>query len=190
MAGESQKTTALSNRQSSIYRDARLAGAKLRTALDTHQFAAATELEAGDNLLMDIAIPSNAIVLDILVRNDDMDTGGTSLVVDVGVAAAEDFTDVTSGSETKHSQDAIIDADLFVDGSTVFQSANAAWTSLGAAFDATTFGPDDALKPVWSLLGYDEDPKTVFNLVVQSQAATAGLSAAADMAVKVEYLLD
>lgn len=190
MAGETQLSTALTNRQAGSLRDARLAGAKLRAALDTHQFAAATELEAGDNLILDIAIPSNAIVVDILARNDDMDTGGTSLVVDIGVAAAEDFTDVTSSSETKHSRNDIIDADLFCDGSTIFQSANAAWTSCGASFDATSFGPDDALKPIWSLLGYDEDPKTMFNLVVQSQAATAGLSAAADLAVRVEYLVD
>jgi hypothetical protein len=157
--------------------------------MDTHSFAAATELEAADNKLFDIALPSNAIVLDIATFHDDMDTHACpTLVVDIGVAAREDYTSTTSSSDTKHSEDDIIDADLFVDGATDFQAAVTTFTSLTP--DATTHGADDRLKPIWELLGYDEDPKTTYNLVLQSQAASAALSSAADCTLKVEFLVD
>lgn len=189
MAGETQKTTALTNRDSAIVRDARLSRGRVRVGLDHHQFAAATELEAGDNLIMDIPIPSNAIVTDIAILNDDLDTDACpTLAIDVGVAAREAYTSVTSGTETKHSKDDIIDADLFVDGATDGQAATTKFTSL--ALDTGTNGADDALKPVWQKLGYDEDPKTTFNIVVQSQTAAAALGAAGDLAVKVEYVVD
>ena len=189
MAGETQKTTALTNRDTGTLRDNRLAAGRVRVGIDAHQFTAATELEAGDNLIMDIPIPSNAIVLDIAHHNDDMDTNGSpTLVVDIGVAARDDYTSTTGGTDTKHTKDDVIDADLFVDGATGFQAATTGYTSL--ATDAGTLGPDDRLKPVWELLGYDEDPKTTFNVVVQSQAAAASLGAAADCAIKVEYLVD
>lgn len=189
MAGETQKTTALTNRDNGILRDARLNKGRKRVALDTHQFAAASELEAADNLIMDIPLPSNAIVLDIATFHDDMDTGGSpTLVVDIGVAAREDYTSTTSSTDTKHNADDVIDADLFVDGSTDFQAAVTAFTSLTP--DSGTHGAEDRLKPIWELLGYDEDPRTEFNLVVQSQAASSALGSAADMTIKVEYLVD
>jgi hypothetical protein len=189
MAGETQKSTALTNRDGGTLRDARLAGGNLRVGMDTHQFAAATELEAADNLILDIPIPSNAIVLDVSTFHDDMDTNACpTLVVDVGVAAREDYTSTTSSSDTAHNADDIIDPDLFVDGATDFQAAVTTFTSLTP--DSGTFGAEDRLKPVWELLGYDNDPKTTFNVVVQSQAASATLGSAADMTIKVEYLVD
>lgn len=189
MAGETQKSTNLTNARSGTKRDARKKEARVVVLQDQHQFAAATELEAADNLIMDIEIKSNDIVRDILIYNDDLDTSCVpTLVLDFGVAAGADYTDITSSSATKHVKDDIIDADLFVDGSTEGQSANTNWTSL--APDATTNGPEDAAKEVWELLGYDEDPKTTFNLVVQSQAASAALASAGDLAVRVEVLRD
>lgn len=189
MAGETQKSTALTNRNSGTLRNARLGSGKPKVLKDHHQFAAATELEAGDNLIMDIAIPSNAIVEKIETFHDDMDTHACpTLVVDIGVAAREDYTSVTSGTATKHSEDDIIDADLFVDGATNFQAAVTNFTDLTP--DSGTFGAEDRMKPVWELLGYDEDPHTTFNLVVQSQAAAAALGSAADMVIRVTMLVD
>lgn len=191
MAGETQKSTALTNRNSQIKRSARLAKAKLYVAQDSHQFAAATELEAADNLILDIEIPSNAIIYAIEHINDDLDTHACAptLVVDIGVAAREAYEDVTSGTVTKHAVDDIIDADLFVDGNTAFRAATTSWTQI-ASEDATTFGPGDKSKPIWELLGYDEDPRTTFNLVFQSQAASAALGAAGTVQLRVTYMLD
>jgi hypothetical protein len=190
MAGETQKSTALTNRDNGKLRRGNLVKGQVFVTEDTHQFAAATELEAGDNLILDMPIPSNARVLEILHINDDLDTNGTpTLVVDIGLAAAQDYTSVTSSTETKHLKDAIIDADLFVDGNTAFQAATTTMTSI-AALDATTFGPEDQIKPIWELLGYDEDPRTIFNIVFQSQAASATLGAAGDLILRVLYTTD
>lgn len=189
MAGETQKSTNLTNARSGTKRASRKKAASVKVLQDSHQFAAATELEAADNLIMDIEIQSNDVIKDISIYNDDLDTGcSPTLVLDIGVAAAQDYTSVTSSTATKHSQDDIIDADLFVDGSTEGQSANTIFTSL--APDASTNGPEDQQKEVWELLGYDEDPKTTFNLVVQSQAASSALASAGDLAVRVEVLRD
>ena len=190
MAGETQKSTALTNRLNGIKRASRLASGSLKQSRDHHQFAAATELEAADNLIMDIAIPSSAVIVDIEQHNDDLDTHACAptLVLDFGLAAREDYTSTTSSSDTQHKADDIIDADLLVDGSTTGRAATTNWTSL--APDSGTFGPEDQLKQVWELLGYDKDPHTTFNLVVQSQAASAALGTAGDFAVRVTYAVD
>jgi hypothetical protein len=189
MAGETQKSTALTNRNSGIKRSNKYNGGTVKSATDTHQFAAATELEAADNTIFDIALPSSAIVRDIEIYNDDMDTGcAATLVLDFGVAAREDYTSTTSSTETQHSEDDIIDPDLFVDGSTQGQAANTIWTKLVP--DSGTVGPEDSQKEIWELLGYDEDPKTTFNLVLQSQAASSALASAADCSLRVTYVVD
>jgi hypothetical protein len=190
MAGETQKSTALTNTQANTTRDARLRAGKLVTALDTHQFAAATELEAADVIIFDICIPSNAIILNIEVQNDDLDTHACSptLATDFGLHAAEAFTSTTSSSDTNHAVDGVLDLDLLVDGVTTLQAASTNWVSLVP--DATTWGPEDRLKPVWELLGYDNDPKFKANLSMTSATASAALSSAADLAVRVTYLVD
>lgn len=186
MAGETTKTARLTARDAGSKGPNKLVGAQLKVAVDTYQFAAATSLEAGDNLIMDIPLPSNCVVHEISIYNDDMDTNACpTLVLDVGVAAAQEYIDTTSGTKTYHAKDAIIDADLFVDGSTAGQAATTNWTVL--LNDSATNGPEDTNKAIWELLGYDEDPRTVFNVVVQSQAASATLGSAADMSIRVLY---
>lgn len=189
MAGETQKSSRLTDVQAGKKSAARLAKGNIVVAMDHHQFAAATELEANDALIMDIRIPSNAIVHKIEIYNDDMDTGACpTLALDFGVAAAADFTSITSSTKTKHDADDLIDVDLFVDGDTTAQAATTKWTLL--APDTATMGPDDATKKVWELLGYDADPITEFNLVVVSATASSALGSAADLAVRVTYSVD
>lgn len=191
MAGETQKSTALTNKQASppTLRESRLARGRERILHDTHQFATAAELEAGDVIIYDIEIPSNAIYGEVAMYNDDMDTScSPTLVLDFGLAAGEDFTSVTGGTETKHTEDDVLDGDLIVDGATTGQAATTNWTVLTP--DAGTLGPEDALKPMWELLGYDEDPRTMFRLCMTSQAAAAALGAAADCAVRMKIVVD
>lgn len=186
MAGETQKSTALTNRNNGKYREARDNGGRARKGSDHHQFAAATELEAGDNLILEIPLKSNCIVDKIEHQNDDMDTGGgPTLVVDFGLAAREDFTSITSGTATDHSEDDILDADILVDGSTAFQAATTSLTDAPMVTDAADRG-----KKLYELLGYDEDPMTTFNVVLQSQAASSALASAADCYVVVHYRED
>jgi hypothetical protein len=181
MAGETTKSTRLTSVQAGKKKDARLQRGREFTALDTEAIAA-TELEAADVTIFDIPVPSNAIITEIAVYNDDLDSNGSpTLTLDVGLAAGEDFTSVTSSTATKHSEDDVLDADAFVDGSTTLQAATTSYTV--QAFDATTFGPDDANKPAWEVLGYDEDPRTTFRI-----AAT--FAAGAATAIRVKYVLD
>lgn len=191
MAGETQKTSALTNKQTSSHfnRSARLAKGREYTAHDSHQFAAATELEAADVIIFDIEVPSNAIYGSLEMYNDDLDTGcSPTLALDFGLAAGADFTSVTSGTKTQHAEDAVLDADLFVDGATTGQAATTNYTLLTP--DSATLGPEDALKPMWELLGYDEDPRTKFRLCMTSAGASSALASAADLAVRFKYIVD
>ena len=134
------------------------------------------------------SMPSNAIVAEIAVYNDDLDSNCTpTLTLDVGLAAKEAFTSTTSSTDTKNAADAVLDADVFVDGATTLQAATTSWTAL--AFDSATLGPDDVEKPLWELLGYDNDPHTRFRIVL-TFAAAAATAAAGDLAVKVTWLED
>ena len=187
MAGETSKTTALTNVQAGIKRNARLARARQAVARDIHAYTTA-QLELADVLLTAIELPSNAIVNDIKMYNDDLDSNGTpALTFDVGLAAGEAFTSTTSSTDTKHSEDDILDADALVDGSTAGQAATTNFVSL--ALDAGTAGPDDANKALWEILGYDNDPRTVFRVAITT-ATAAATAAAGDVALEVHYLVD
>ena len=183
------KSTALTNTQASpsITRDARLDKGRARVALDT--IAAGTgDIDATDVLLFNPKIPSNAIITGISLYNDDLDSNcSPALAVDIGLFAAEDFTSTTSSVDTQHSEDDVLDADAYVDGSTTLQAATTSYTA--QALDSGTFGPDDALKPCWSVLGYDSDPRTDFRVGI-TVATGAGTAAAGDVSIKIDYLVD
>lgn len=146
------------------------------------------ELEAADSVIYNIDIPSSAVLSSIEVINDDLDSDGSPAVtLDVGLFAGENFTSVTSSTETEHDEDDILDVDLFVDGATTLQSATTKWTLLD--YDTTTNGADDQGKELWEMLGYDSDPQTKFRVGV-TFAAAAATAAAGDLALKVKYLTE
>lgn len=187
MAGETTKSANLTNTEADLRRESRYGRGRLLVASDIDAIAAG-ELEANDVTLLDIEIPSNAIVARIEHYNDDLDSNCCpTLAADIGLFAVEDFTSVTSSSATKHAADAVLDADAYVDGATGLQSATTSWTSL--AFDSVTFGPDDAEKMAWEVLGYDEDPHTRFRVGV-TFAAAAATAAAGDLGIRVYYIVD
>lgn len=181
------KSTALTAVQAGTVQDARLTKARVRSAIDTIAVLT-TDIDAADIILLAIDMPSNAHGVDIDIYNDDLDSGVCpTLTVDVGLYAAQDFTSVTSGTATKRLEDSALDIDLFVDNSTVLQAATTGYTR--QALDSATYGPDDVLKPLWELLGYDEDPhvKVRVGLTIGTVAATA---VAGDISVRVRYQLD
>jgi hypothetical protein len=144
------------------------------------------ELDASDVIILNLPIPSSAVIRAIKVYNDDLDADATpTLAVDIGLAAAQKFDSVTSGTKTTNLQDAVLDADAYVDGSTVLQAATT--SPAVQAFDSATFGPDDADKECWEVLGYDKDPGTVFNICL-TMAAGAATAAAGDVQVTVDYV--
>lgn len=177
MAGETTKTATLTSVQADD-------GYKVEEREPRDDVAvltfAAGELEAADVKLTSIKIPSNAIVIDVLSRHPDLDTNcSPALAVDIGLYAAENFVSVTSGTKTRHSRNDVLSADALIDGSTAFQAAVTTYGSLVP--DATTFGPDDAEKELWEILGYDSDPHTEFLIGFKSTtaAATAGTGSVA-----------
>ncbi len=181
------KSSALTDQQAGTLQDARLIKARVRSAIDTVAVLT-TDIDAADIILYAIDMPSNAHGVDIDIYNDDLDSNCTpTLTVDVGLYAAQDFSSVTSGTVTKRLEDSVLDIDLFVDNSTVLQAATTVYTSQGR--DTATNGPDDVLKPLWDMLGYDEDPKAKFRvaLTIGTVAATA---VAGDISLRVEYQLD
>lgn len=187
MAGETAKTTNLTNIQAGKKVEARKKAAQLKVARDTHAYTTA-QLEAADVLITAAEVPSNALISEVRIYNDDLDSNGSpALALDIGFAAAEAFTSVTSSTKTKHAEDDILDADALVDGDTSAQAATTKFTPL--ALDSGTLGPDDAAKACWEILGYDEDPKTTFRIAVTT-ATAAATAAAGDFAIEVYYLVD
>lgn len=187
MAGETTKSTRLTATQAGTKTDARKARAREVTALDVEAIAA-TELETADVTIFDIEIPTHAIVTEVAIYNDDLDSNcAPALAIDVGFVAGAAFTSTTSGTDTRHDEDDMLDADALVDGATDAQAATTKWTPL--AFDATTFGPDDCNKAIWEVLGYDEDPRTTVRVAV-TMATAAATAAAGDLGLKVKYLVD
>ena len=188
MAGETTKSSQLTDIQTNGLRviSRNIKGSHFARR-DYHAYTTG-ELELADRLITAIELPSNAIVNEIMVYNDDLDSSCTpALVIDIGLSAGEAFTSVTSGTATKHSEDDVLDADLFVDGSTVLQGATTSFTS--QALDADTAGPDDIYKALWQLLGYDEDPRTFFRVSV-TVAVAAATAAAGDVVYLVKGTLD
>lgn len=181
------KTTAATNQDSGVRGQGRDLHCRRVVGKDTYQFSAATELQAGDNLVTGIIVPSNAVIEEVAIFNDDMDTHACAptLVLDVGLAAFQDHSTVTSGTVTKRLKDDVIDSDILVDGATTGRAATTNWTIL-----TPINGPEKALKRVWELLGYDSDPRTSYRILVQSQAAAAALSSAADLSIRVVYSVE
>jgi hypothetical protein len=182
------KSTRLTNREDNAQQaDARLVEGKVRITTDTEALATG-ELDAADIILYDMIVPSNAIHSSVDIYNDDLDSNGSpTLVLDIGLAAAEQFTSTTSSTDTVHAKDSILDADALVDGATDAQAATTDWTRMTP--DSATFGPEDANKPYWEILGYDNDPRTNFRVAITVQAGAA-TAAAGDLSLRVTYLTD
>jgi hypothetical protein len=163
----------------------RIAKGQMVEAKDLHAYTAG-QLALNEVLLTNVKIPSNAIVSEVLIYNEDLDTGA-ALAMDFGYAASQKFRSFTSGVVTVHEADDILDADALVDGATDAQAATTSYTSL--ALDAVTRGPAQAHEAVWETLGYDKDPNTEFVLAI-TIATGAGTPAAGSLAVMVRYSTD
>ena len=174
-------STSLTNQQAGLQQKT----SKLVKVVQDHEELATTELDTSDVVIFNLPLPSSAIVLKIEILNDDLDSHATpTLVSDIGIAAGEAYKDITSGTTTRHAQNGVIDADLFVDGVTNLDTASTSFTQL--VLDTATAGADDMHKEIWELLGYDKDPQTVFNICL-SHTAGAATAAAGDVILRVTY---
>jgi hypothetical protein len=136
--------------------------------------------EIGDVMLF-CPVPSNAVILDVVLYNDDLDSNGSpALAANVGL-----YYSGVGGSQKKDGNvsGTVIDADCFGTAVTTLQAANVAGTSL--RFEADNI--INIKKEAWEVAGLTADPGGWFyvGLTVTTVAATA---VAGDIVVKVEYL--
>ena len=135
--------------------------------------------EVADIILIGI-VPSNAIILDVKLLCDDLDSDATpALAVDVGLYYSGDGTQAENGND---SGDAI-DVDCFASAITTLQAAVVTPTSV--RFEADNIV--DIQKEAWDVGGLSADPggNLYIGLKVTTEAATA---AAGDIVMIVEYI--
>ena len=114
--------------------------------------AATTSIDEQDDVMLITLVPSNAIVDQVTVLNDDLDSNGTpALDVDIGVyysglGGTQTHAGNTSGTE--------IDVDLFASAVTTLQAANV--TPADVTYEAqsiTNYGTE-----LWEAAGLTSDP--------------------------------
>lgn len=152
---------------------------RIKTMIDQIAVVAATSLdEAGDTLLFS-PIPSNAVILDVLTMNDDLDgvanlEGDWGLVYSgIGHQQIEDGN--TIGTE--------IDLNVFADASTGFQGAITSWTSVRNVTDNIT----DIDKEAWEVGGLTSDPGGLF-FISYTVGTPAATGQDGDVVVRVDYI--
>lgn len=151
-----------------------------KVVIDQAALVSADLDEAGDKSLYG-PIPSNAVLTEVAILNDDLDSDGTpALAVDVGLAYSgiggkQNFEGRSSGD--------IIDADALASASDALQAANVKWESVRFEADDIV----DVKKEAWEVAGLSEDPGGLFYIAL-SVTTAAATAAAGDVVVKVEYI--
>lgn len=153
---------------------------RVKSVIDQDAVATTSIDEAGDITLFG-PIPSNAVILDVSILNDDLDSNCTpTLAMDwglyySGIGGTQKLNGNTSGT--------VIDVDCFSTASTNLQAAKVVWTSVRFEADDIV----DVKKEAWQVAGLSADPGGLFYVgaSVETAAATA---AAGDIVVKVDYI--
>lgn len=149
---------------------------RLKTIVDQIAVSSGGVGDVGDILLL-APIPSNAVILDLLVINDDLDANGTpTLEGDWGLYyGRNNGIGNTSGT--------VIDANCFEDADTALQAAVTSWNSKRFVTANITTADQEA----WEVAGLTSDPGGIFyvGFTVGTAAAT---DAAGDVVVRVDYI--
>jgi hypothetical protein len=126
-------------------------------------------------------VPSNAVILDVLVLNDDLDSNGSPLLAaDVGLS----YTGIGGNQKVNNKTDGlVVDADCFGTAVTTLRAAVVSWTSLRCEADNII----NVKKEAWEVAGLSEDCGGLLwlTLTVTAAAATA---AAGDVVVRIDYI--
>ena len=155
-------------------------GGEIKVILDQDSLATTNTDDAGDLILFG-PVPSNAVILDVEVLNDDLDSDGSpALAVNVGLHYSG-----IGGNQAKEGKGSgdVIDADCFASAATVLQAANVEWKSVRFEADDIV----DVKKEAWEVGGLASDPGGLLyvGMTVTTGAATG---AAGDVVVKVTYI--
>lgn len=153
---------------------------RLLSFIDQDSLATTATDDAGDITLF-CPIPSDLVILDVLILSDDLDSNGTpTLEGDWGL-----YYSGIGGDQKKdgNTSGTVIDANCFADADTNLQSATTTWTSVRFATDNIV----DVKKEAWEVAGLTSDPGGIFyvGFTVGTGAATG---AAGDVVVRVDGL--
>lgn len=125
-------------------------------------------IDNADDLILFMALPSNALVHQLWIYNDDLDSNGTpALACDVGL-----YYGLASGL---NAADAVIDADCFASAITTLQAANTAGVNIRFESGVTAGEIAQVDNALWEVGGLAADPKVplVIGLDITTAAATA-----------------
>ena len=153
---------------------------RIKTVIDQDAIATTSIDEAGDKMLFG-PIPSNAVILDVLVKNDDLDSNCCpALTIDVGLAYSG-----IGGTQKKdgNTSGTAVDVDCFATAATTLQSANTGWTSLRSEADDIV----DTDLEAWQVGGLSTDPGGELYVSITTETA-AGTAAAGDIVLRVDYI--
>ena len=153
---------------------------RIKTVIDQVALVAGDIDNADDNIFLG-PIPSNAVILDVLVLNDDLDSNGTpTLAANVGLAYSG-----IGGTQKKdgNTSGTAVDADCFGTAVTTLQGANVGWTSVRFEADDIV----DVKKEAWEVAGLSADPGGLFYIMIDLTTAAA-TGAAGDVVVRVDYI--
>lgn len=153
---------------------------RIKTVIDQQAVATSSIDEASDTILL-CPIPSNAVIIDLLIMNDDLDSNGApALEGDFGLVYSGIGGNQTLNGNTIGTA---IDLNCFADASAELQAANTSWTSVRNATDDIT----NVDKEAWEVAGLASDPGGI--LLVSFTVGTAAATAAAgDLVARVDYI--
>lgn len=176
MTASTVKSTMVTNALDSAPKqaqDSRKLSGRMSVWSDTIEAATTSTDEVGDVMLM-MPVPSHASLHSLRLFCDDLDSGGTSGAVDVGLYnGPEAFTDTDSG-HTAYAAYAVIDADCFASAITNLTAADKTgveirYEAAGAANEIAKIG-----NPLWQIAGLTSDPGRTFvvGITVTTQMTT------------------
>ena len=153
---------------------------RIKTIVDQLAVSSGGVGDAAD-LLLFAPIPSNAVILDVLVMNDDLDAHACpTLEGDWGLAYSG-----IGGTQKKdgNTSGTAADANCFEDADTALQAAVTTWNSKRCITDNIT----DVDLEAWQVAGLTADPGGLLyiSFTVGTAAAT---DAAGDVVVRVDYI--
>lgn len=150
----------------------------LKTQIDQDEIAITSVDEAGDTMLF-CPIPSDCVVLDVLILNDALDDVA-DLAADVGLYYSGKGGDQVTDGRTSGD---VIDVDCFASAVTTLQAAVTTWTSLRFEADDIV----DVKKEAWEVAGLSSDPGGLFyvGIAITTPAAT---DAAGSIVLRVDYI--
>ena len=170
----------------SVNNDVAESGGRMRMITGTVSVAD-SEFDATTDVIRICRIPANAVIHNIIISCEDMD-GGTDSLADLGVWEVGDTSFATVATGTA------VNADCYLDGSTIFRAAVAQVDCrfVDGGVNNAQLGNTTAGQRVWEDAGVTTDPGGgMYELVFQQMATvSADGTGPFDIAFQILYTVD